>query len=119
MYTASRSFTRSSDFETVKLFSTVQRKCIQANFARTGRSYSTRTVLATQGGVAIFTITCSFCLPEPNQVTRQFNVPSFPLLPSGAHGPGKIPEPEDCLPTEDRLWKALDGNTALSEKFRE
>lgn len=91
----------------------------QVQRLRDGRSYSTRTVLATQCGVAIFTITCSFCLPEPNQVTRQFNVPSFPLLPSGAHGPGKIPDPEDCLPTEDRLWKALDGKVALSEKFRD
>ncbi|KAM0745821.1 Thioesterase/thiol ester dehydrase-isomerase [Meredithblackwellia eburnea MCA 4105] len=79
---------------------------------RDGRSYSTRSVLATQQGVPIFTLSCSFCLPEPSQPIRAFPVPRFSLSPDG-----KVPEPETCLPTEDRLQKVLSGD--LHPKLRE
>lgn len=75
--------------------------------------------MATQCGVAIFTVTCSFCLPEPKQVRRQTDLPNWPLLPSGVSGPGKVPQPEDCIPTEERLQKVLDGQRKLPAKLRE
>ena len=79
---------------------------------RDGRSYSTRSVLATQQGVPIFTLACSFCLPEPAQPIRAYPVPKFIHNASGI-----VPEPETCLPTEDRLRKVLDGE--LPPKLRD
>lgn len=81
---------------------------------RDGRSYSTRTVLATQDGRPIFTLTCSFSLPEPRQtLIRQLSVPG---------GIGSVPLPEDCKPTEERLQDILDGNATarpLSKRLKE
>lgn len=79
---------------------------------RDGRSYSTRTVLATQLGLPIFTLTCSFCVPEPAQPIRAYPVPRFTHNKSG-----EVPEPEACLPTEDRMRKVLDGE--LHPKLRD
>ncbi|SCV72532.1 BQ2448_4069 [Microbotryum intermedium] len=85
---------------------------------RDGRSYSTRTVLATQRGVPIFVVTCSFALPEPNQPITEPVFPKWPLEPSrGAGRIGDVPPPEDCLSTEDRLQYVLD-NVKVPEKVR-
>lgn len=65
---------------------------------RDGRSYSTRSVLASQLGVPIFTLTCSFCLPEPKQPTYAYAVPSWPLSHGGAPSEGK-PVPTVRLPS--------------------
>ena len=82
---------------------------------RDGRSYATRTVLATQAGTPIFTLTCSFALPEPKQPVRELGLPRWPLKytrteeeEEGKEGWGeKIPEPEECESTENVLKKAL------------
>ncbi|KAL8279279.1 hypothetical protein RQP46_008316 [Phenoliferia psychrophenolica] len=79
---------------------------------RDGRSYSTRSVLATQLGVPIFTLACSFCLPEPAQPIRSHPVPRYIHTSDG-----KVPEPESLPSTEDRLRKVLDGE--LPPKLRE
>ncbi|BGP13319.1 acyl-CoA thioesterase [Rhodosporidiobolus nylandii] len=94
---------------------------------RDGRSYSTRSVLASQQGTPIFTLTCSFCLPEPRQPVRALPVPRWPLQWSRAgedatkqDGQGeKIPEPEECEPTEDVLIKALAKAKNLPQKLQE
>lgn len=93
---------------------------------RDGRSYSTRTVTATQNGTPIFSLTCSFALPERDQVKRQFSPPAWPLRPGGAaddspNGEFKVPPPEECTSTEDRLQIILDTNGAkrpLSKQLR-
>ncbi|SCZ92492.1 BZ3500_MvSof-1268-A1-R1_Chr5-2g07910 [Microbotryum saponariae] len=85
---------------------------------RDGRSYSTRTVLATQLGVPIFVVTCSFAVPEPNQPITEPVFPKWPLEPSrGAGRIQDIPPPEECLSTEDRLQYVLD-NVKVPEKLR-
>ncbi|CEQ39093.1 SPOSA6832_00564 [Sporobolomyces salmonicolor] len=93
---------------------------------RDGRSYSTRTVLATQAGTPIFTLTCSFCVPEPKQPVRALPLPRWPLKWTRTEEEErerkergeKIPEPEECEPTEEVLRKALDQAKSLPEKLR-
>ncbi|GAA5961032.1 hypothetical protein JCM21900_002280 [Sporobolomyces salmonicolor] len=93
---------------------------------RDGRSYSTRTVLATQAGTPIFTLTCSFCVPEPKQPVRALPLPKWPLKWTRTEEEErerkergeKIPEPEECEPTEEVLRKALDQAKSLPEKLR-
>lgn len=86
---------------------------------RDGRSYSTRTVLATQQGTPIFTLTCSFCLPEPSQPVRSLPLPRWPLVLKEGMTEGKIPEPEECEATEDVLTKALSMAKNLPKKLQE
>ncbi|GAA6038500.1 hypothetical protein JCM8097_004597 [Rhodosporidiobolus ruineniae] len=94
---------------------------------RVGRSYSTYTVLASQSGSPIFTITCSFCLPEPKQPVRALPLPRWPLryarTEEGEQGQRemgeKIPEPDECEPTEDVLLKALTLAKNLPKKVQE
>ncbi len=50
---------------------------------RDGRSYSTRSVRAVQGGRTVFVMLCSFQIPETWQPSRQWPMP-------------KVPRPEDC-----------------------
>jgi acyl-CoA thioesterase 8 len=45
---------------------------------RDGRSYATRTVKAIQKGRVIFTMTCSFHTPEPQQPSHQIDIPPLP-----------------------------------------
>ncbi|GAA6020362.1 hypothetical protein JCM8202_000039 [Rhodotorula sphaerocarpa] len=105
----------------------------QVQRLRDGRSYATRTVLATQQGVPIFTLTASFCLPEPEQPVRQMPLPRWPL-DGRAHGEsvlseqpaaakersrGKIPEPEECDATEEVLMRALAAAKNLPKKLQE
>ncbi|GAA5879101.1 hypothetical protein JCM3774_005570 [Rhodotorula dairenensis] len=104
----------------------------QVQRLRDGRSYATRTVLATQQGVPIFTLTASFCRDEPDQPIRQMPLPRWPL-DAGAHGDrvgggaddvgatnrGKIPEPEDCDATEEVLMRALAAAKNLPKKLQE
>lgn len=105
----------------------------QVQRLRDGRSYATRTVLATQQGVPIFTLTGSFCHAEPDQPIRQMPLPRWPL-DAGAHGEnvsnertpqttvsgrGKIPEPEDCDATEEVLMRALAAAKNLPKKLQE
>ncbi|GAA5862522.1 hypothetical protein JCM8547_002092 [Rhodosporidiobolus lusitaniae] len=88
---------------------------------RDGRSYTTRTVLATQQGTPIFTLTCSFCLPEPQQPIRAAPLPKWPL--DGTNNDGKatskIPQPEECEATEDVLVKALGRAKDLPAKVQD
>ncbi|KAJ8296378.1 Acyl-coenzyme A thioesterase 8 [Rhodotorula toruloides] len=75
----------------------------QVQRLRDGRSYSTRSVLASQQGVPIFSLTCSFCLAEPDQPVRALPLPHWPLkwhrTEEGQKDPkdvgDRIPEPED------------------------
>lgn len=102
----------------------------QVQRLRDGRSYATRTVLATQQGVPIFTLTASFCRDEPDQPIRQMPLPRWPL-DAGAHGDrlgsaddgasnrGKIPEPEDCDATEEVLMRALAAAKNLPKKLQD
>lgn len=91
----------------------------QVQRLRDGRSYSTRTVLATQLGVPIFTLTCSFALSEPNQPTTTLPIPAWPLTVGGGVGSiQEIPKPEDCLPTEERLQLVLE-KKKIPDKLRE
>ncbi|BGP45360.1 acyl-CoA thioesterase [Rhodotorula kratochvilovae] len=91
---------------------------------RDGRSYSTRTVLATQQGVPIFTLTCSFCLPEPKQPVRALPLPRWPLRFNGSkEGQSelgeKIPEPEECDATEEVMLRALAAAKNLPKKLQD
>ncbi|GAA6062700.1 hypothetical protein JCM10212_004758 [Sporobolomyces blumeae] len=94
---------------------------------RDGRSYSTRTVLATQAGSPIFSLTCSFSLPEPKQPIRAIPLPRWPLKftrteedeDERADLGEKIPEPEECESTEDVLQKALGMAGTLPNKLRD
>lgn len=53
--------------------------------------------------------------PEPKQPSRAFGFPRY--VRDGKEG---IPEPEDCLPTEDRLKRVLEVSEAnLSRKVKE
>jgi len=69
-------------------------------------------VVATQRGVPIFTLTCSFALPEPGQPTREFPIPT---LPSGK----PMPCPEECEPTELRLDRVLAERPDTPPKLRQ
>ncbi|GAA6000700.1 hypothetical protein JCM10207_004614 [Rhodosporidiobolus poonsookiae] len=93
---------------------------------RDGRSYSTRSVLATQQGTPIFSLTCSFCLPEPAQPVRALPLPQWPLKWSrteeeakGSAWGERIPEPEECEPTEEVLMRALGAAGDLPKKLQE
>ncbi|GAA5973709.1 hypothetical protein JCM11641_005092 [Rhodosporidiobolus odoratus] len=95
---------------------------------RDGRSYSTRSVVASQQGLPIFSLTCSFCLPEPQQPVRSVSIPSWPLSWSRAtedarekekNGRGKIPEPEQCQPIETVLDQALAKKTDMPKKLQD
>lgn len=82
----------------------------------TGRSYSTRSVLATQRGQPIFSLNCSFQTPEPAQPTFRVPIPGV----NGIAVEGKrLPQPEECLPTEDRLQKVLHDKPNLPRKLKE
>jgi len=83
---------------------------------RDGRSYSTRSVLATQRGQPIFSLNCSFQTPEPAQPTFRVPIPGV----NGIAVEGKrLPQPEECLPTEDRLQKVLHDKPNLPRKLKE
>ena len=94
---------------------------------RDGRSYSTRSVLATQQGVPIFTLTCSFCLPEPKQPVRALPLPHWPLRWHRTEEDkaqrkdlgDSIPEPEDCDATEEVMLKALAAGKNLPKKLQD
>ncbi|KAK4052180.1 acyl-CoA thioesterase [Microbotryomycetes sp. JL201] len=75
---------------------------------RTGRSYSTLTVVAKQRGQAIFTVTCSFNLPEDNQPTKVAPMPGWPLKFGGMGTMDDIPQPDELPPTEDRLMALME-----------
>ncbi|GAA5846009.1 hypothetical protein JCM3766R1_001335 [Sporobolomyces carnicolor] len=95
---------------------------------RDGRSYATRTVLATQAGTPIFTLTCSFSLPEPKQPVRELGLPRWPLRYTRTEEDEqdkreslgeKIPEPEECESTENVLKKALGNAGTLPAKLKD
>lgn len=92
---------------------------------RDGRSYATRTVLATQAGTPIFTLTCSFSLPEPKQPVRELGLPRWPLKYVRTEEEDKerlgekIPEPEECESTEEVLKKALGMAGTLPTKLKD
>ncbi|KAK4049762.1 acyl-CoA thioesterase [Microbotryomycetes sp. JL221] len=71
---------------------------------RTGRSYSTLTVVAKQRGSAIFTVTASFTLPEPGQPIKEAPMPAWPLKMGSLGTIKDVPLPDDLPPTEDRLF---------------
>jgi acyl-CoA thioesterase II len=50
---------------------------------RDGRTYTTRSVRAVQGGHVVFVMICSFQIPEPSQPPRQWSMP-------------QVCRPEDC-----------------------
>ncbi|GJN87920.1 hypothetical protein Rhopal_000875-T1 [Rhodotorula paludigena] len=100
----------------------------QVQRLRDGRSYSTRTVLASQQGVPIFTLTCSFCLPEPKQPVRALPLPSWPMRYSRTEEEDqqrrqkwgdRIPEPDVCDATEEVLMKSLADAKNLPKKLQE
>lgn len=75
---------------------------------------------AKQNGIPIFLLACSFALPEPKQPSHEFPLPGFPLsLNVRTGGQGKIPEPEECPPTEERLQAILDRVKQLPRKLRD
>ncbi|KAI5475871.1 enoyl-CoA hydratase [Pseudohyphozyma bogoriensis] len=76
------------------------------------RSYSTRSVVATQDGKPIFTLTASFCLPEPKQPSVARPVPLFER--NGKKF--KIPDPEECLLAEDQLALVLQRDLPVKVK---
>ncbi len=63
---------------------------------RDGRSYVTRAVRAVQRGRTIFTMMCSFQIPEPRQPTFQFSMPH------------DVPAPDACDSIDSVYRKALD-----------
>ena len=63
---------------------------------RRGRSYQVLSVQVLQLGKAVFSLSCSFQLPEPRQPTFQLECP------------GGIPEPEKCELREVRWESALE-----------
>jgi acyl-CoA thioesterase II len=50
---------------------------------RDGRTYTTRSVRAVQGGHVVFVMICSFQIPEPSQTPRQWSMP-------------QVCRPDDC-----------------------
>ena len=50
---------------------------------RDGRSYSTRSARAVQGGRTVFVMICSFQVPEPWQPSRHWTMP-------------QVPHPDEC-----------------------
>ncbi|BGP29533.1 acyl-CoA thioesterase [Rhodotorula toruloides] len=97
----------------------------QVQRLRDGRSYSTRSVLASQQGVPIFSLTCSFCLAEPDQPVRALPLPQWPLkwhrTEEGQKDPkdvgDRIPEPEECDATEEVMMRALAAAKNLPKKL--
>ena len=72
---------------------------------RDGRSYITRGVRAVQRGRTIFTMMCSFQIPEPRQPTFQFPMPF------------DVPPPDACGSMESLYEKAL--RDATDDKVKE
>ena len=66
---------------------------------RDGRSYVTRAVRAVQRGRTVFTMMCSFQIPEPRQPTFQFPMPH------------DVPPPDACESTDSVYKKAFDEAT--------
>ncbi|KAI0307547.1 thioesterase-like superfamily-domain-containing protein [Multifurca ochricompacta] len=71
---------------------------------RDGRSYSTRSVRAVQGGRNVFVMLCSFQIPEVWQSTRYWPMP-------------QAPRPEECENESDYL-KNMAGQPNLTEEGR-
>lgn len=61
---------------------------------RRGRSYQVLAVEVRQNGLPVFSLACSFQVPEPRQPTFQIPIPS------------NVPAPEDCEMREDK-WQAI------------
>ncbi|KAJ1679387.1 acyl-CoA thioesterase [Spiromyces aspiralis] len=51
----------------------------QVEATRSGRSFATRTVFARQSGKCIFTLICSFQIPESSPISHQIAMPDVPL----------------------------------------
>lgn len=60
----------------------------QVDRLRDGRSFTTRRVLAIQGGRSIFALTADFHAPEPDSIEHQYPMPDVP-------GPEKLPSALD------------------------
>ncbi|KAF8587308.1 putative peroxisomal acyl-coenzyme A thioester hydrolase 1 [Ramaria rubella] len=73
--------------------------------SRKGRSFTTRTVKASQSGKMIFIMVCSFQKPEPGQLSHQVPFPA------------QVPAPEDTLLEDLRLEK-LAGDLTLDSATR-
>ncbi|PIL29619.1 hypothetical protein GSI_08256 [Ganoderma sinense ZZ0214-1] len=71
---------------------------------RDGRSYVTRAVRAVQRGRTVFTMMCSFQIPEPRQPSFQFPMPH------------DVPLPDACESTDSVYKKAFD--EATDEKVK-
>jgi len=71
---------------------------------REGRSYSTRSVRAMQGGRTVFVMLCSFQVPETWQPSRHWPMP-------------QAPRPEDCE-DEVEYIKRMAGQPNVTEEFR-
>ncbi|KAH9043773.1 thioesterase II [Lactarius pseudohatsudake] len=69
---------------------------------REGRSYSTRSVRAMQGGRVVFVMLCSFQIPEIWQPSRQWPMP-------------QVPRPEDCENEVDYIRRIASITTNNSE----
>lgn len=70
-------------------------------------------MIATQRGTPIFTLTCSFALPEVKQPSREF---PMPLSPSTGKA---LPPPEECEPTETRLERVLAERNDIPVKLKQ
>ncbi|KAH9060837.1 thioesterase II [Lactarius vividus] len=71
---------------------------------REGRSYSTRSVRAMQGGRVVFVMLCSFQIPEIWQPSRQWSMP-------------QVPRPEDCE-NEVEYIRRIASQPSTPEEFR-
>lgn len=66
---------------------------------RTGRSYATRSVTATQKGKTIFSMMASFTIPETSLLEFQIRMPN-------------VPSPDDFKSTEEQMRELLDNPKA-------
>jgi len=71
---------------------------------RDGRSYSTRSVRAVQGGSVVFIMLCSFQIPEVWQPSRHWTMP-------------RAPDPDDCKSEVEHI-KNMAARTDLPEGSR-
>ncbi len=71
---------------------------------REGRSYSTRSVRAMQGGRVVFVMLCSFQVPEIWQPSRHWPMP-------------QVPRPEDCEDVVEHI-KRMASQPNVTEEVR-
>ncbi|GAA97806.1 hypothetical protein E5Q_04485 [Mixia osmundae IAM 14324] len=84
---------------------------------RDGKSYATRSVKAIQDGRCIFSLTCSFQVPEPSQPVFQIGRPKPDQV--GRTAPLEdYPQPEECQPIESRFIETLEQNPNLPVKLK-